>query len=303
LENIASVSRSSGLDKDGDALKDQKVQEEYWEFIQEKLNEVQTRYAWHSNESEAAAKQRVDVQENILIRLRKLREGVSSSKRNDIFALEVYETSLYLSTLFESQRQAISVIHQLVPELYLSIVPTTSASLQRNHCIPPILVALVHHLVAVYPSQSQFDQLLSSIPISLFPKNLRAYKWIKSVSASLRCRNYVKFEELTRKYAVDSLFEDGDGGNQLSRKALYFIVDSLRKKARDTAWKVICSSYREITNATDTRDWLKRSLCLDSIIANRNGLEIEQWLQERSKVGDIRQKENIEGRWIVCKNR
>ncbi|PSR71996.1 hypothetical protein PHLCEN_2v12206 [Hermanssonia centrifuga] len=73
MELIASVSRSSGLEKDGDALRNFKLQEKYREFIQEKVS-----FGLHVNHSWTL----------FMIFSGKLREGILSTKRNDAFALE-----------------------------------------------------------------------------------------------------------------------------------------------------------------------------------------------------------------------
>ncbi|KIY63358.1 hypothetical protein CYLTODRAFT_493954 [Cylindrobasidium torrendii FP15055 ss-10] len=146
MQYMPSVSRSSGIDKDGDSLKNTRVQEEYRAYIAEKLNAVL---------SEASADD--SAEENVLILFRKLREGLYSSKRTDLFAVEVYETSLYLSVVFNKPRYISSIIPHLLFELYPK--HTTSPNLTLS-----VLVSLLHNLAAGFPSQVAYREVLSKIP-------------------------------------------------------------------------------------------------------------------------------------------
>ncbi|KAI0712445.1 hypothetical protein C8Q76DRAFT_797292 [Earliella scabrosa] len=126
MELIASVSRSSGLEKDGDALRDPKIQEEYRAYIQDKVDEYWKKYPFLSpcrsgaSEDAESRRNRKEMEENLLILFRKLREGLLSTQRRDAFALEVYETSLHLSILFKSPAQTTSTLSHLLPDLYIS---------------------------------------------------------------------------------------------------------------------------------------------------------------------------------------
>ncbi|RDB18082.1 hypothetical protein Hypma_000965 [Hypsizygus marmoreus] len=312
MEHIASVSRSSGLEKDGDTLKDFKVQEEYRVFLQGKVDDVLNRHPRKVTESEQEAKQRVDAQENVLILFRKLREGISSSRRTDVFALEVYETSLFLSTAFESPRQTTSVIPHLLPTLYLASPPP------HGNCRSAVLISLLHHLVTAYPSQSSFRQLFDTIPSSLFPKDAPAFNWIESVARSLRTQNYAIFEQLTRPAAITGLLGEADSlsnalqslsisshhSASLCRRALLGLIDALRRKSRMTTWGIMRAAYREFScTSKGTRDWLDRSLCLQSVVPYESDIEPERWLQEQSALGHTAQKERVVGKWIIYKAR
>ncbi|KAI1794974.1 hypothetical protein LXA43DRAFT_971018 [Ganoderma leucocontextum] len=193
MELIASVSRSSGLEKDGDALRDPKIQQEYRAFIQGKVDEYWKRHPLSPDdtcgETAAAARNRKENEENLLILFRKLREGLLSTNRRDEFALEVYEMSLYLSVLFKSPVQTTSALSHLFPDLYISIASQTTASPSTSntpkvstastrapstptpprsrHPPPPerplassalasTVILLLHHLVVAYPSQIPF---------------------------------------------------------------------------------------------------------------------------------------------------
>ncbi|KAJ7673523.1 hypothetical protein B0H17DRAFT_1082852 [Mycena rosella] len=314
MEHIASVSRSSGLEKDGDALKNFEVQDEYREFIQGKLNDMWKRYPRSPAETEAEARQRVDTQENVLILFRKLREGIISSKRVGQFTLEVYETSLYLAVLFDSPRHISPVIPALLSYLQL---PSTEP---HQHCVHTVLVCLLHHLVAAYPSQREFHSQLASVPKGFFPDGSEARVWIKSLAGCIRARNYAKIDKMTQLSALPvdepgkSVVEQMAALNlfpelnrDISRKAFYHLLDCLRNKAREMAWTVMRAAYRELSCQLDphldTRSWLGRSLGLLSSLPGSCPIDLDQWLETESGLGHVRKKDGIDGRWIVCKPR
>ncbi|KAF8645222.1 hypothetical protein AX16_008049 [Volvariella volvacea WC 439] len=307
MELMASVSRSSGLEKDGDSLKDYKTQEEYRSFIQEKLEVLLKRPALDKNASEAQKANLKDEQENLLILFRKLREGVASSNRTDSFALEIYETSLFLSAIFNIPRQTTAIISHLIPDLYLSY------SGPHPNIEAAILVALLHHLIAAYPSQGVYNQHLDAISSSLFPRDCTSRKWIVSLAICLRTKNYCKVEHLTKGETVLSLLHPLERmGTEvtfpasLSSHAVRCLVDRLREKARQNAWAIIRSAYRELScndESADTRTWLTRSLYLDSVASDQSSTALDQWLDQHSELGHVRKKEGVEGRWVICKVR
>ncbi|KAF5389288.1 hypothetical protein D9757_003390 [Collybiopsis confluens] len=322
LENIASVSRSSGLEKDGDALKDLRTQEEYRQFIQGKLDSFWARPA-HSSDQQSQ-----EIRENILILFRectlhisaveldfpggKLREGIVASKRNDRFSVQVYETSLYLSTIFDNTRQLGSVLAYFIPNRP-DTDPTEALSFHTQSA-NAVLVALVNQLVLGYPSQNACRRSVHAIPGNVLPRASR--RWILDLLSSLWARNFSKFEKLTRQTTFIPLIESsslttGLGGmsisdssaiimpdHDLAEEALCHAIDALRLRVRNSAWKILCSSYRELAchSNSETRDWLVRSLVLAE-----DHSALEEWLEEKKKAGHVRPKEGVEGRWIVCK--
>ncbi|ESK95237.1 pre-mrna-splicing factor cwc22 [Moniliophthora roreri MCA 2997] len=312
LELIASVSRSSGLEKDGDALKDFRTQEEYREFIQEKLDHFWMQYPYGQYLSASASQRRTELQENTLILFRKLREGVVSSKRHDEFALEVYETSLYLSVMYQNFKQSSSIIPYLLPDIY------DQSPQPHPNLIPTILVCLMHELVVAYPSQNTHHHLLRIVSRnrSYLDRSSEAYRWVSSVSSSLRSRNYTRFEILTRIEAYSSFFKEEhdisrlsiqpQAARDLSRKAIISLIHQIRSKFRDTIWTVLRSAYRELAchEGSVTREWLIRSLVLESPTSESDdGVLVDRWLEEKDASGHVRKKEGIADRWIVTKVR
>ncbi|OAX33220.1 hypothetical protein K503DRAFT_851960 [Rhizopogon vinicolor AM-OR11-026] len=291
MEHIASVSRSSGLEKGGDALKDFKVQEQYRAFVGEKLHKF-----W-------AEKQTKDRQDNILILFRKLREGIFASKRSDAFAIEAYETSLCLSPLFDSPSQTSSILSHLLPDLY------TSASIQPP--ITSVLILLLHHLTAGYPSQRTYFDHLSHLSPNVLDRTSEAYGWISNLAMCLRTRNYIRFDALSRHDVYERLLpvstssdEKRNRLDRLPQDALQALVDRLRNKARDGTWMVLRGAYRELSASDESRAWLIKCLLLSSEQASTSNLSFEEWMDGRCQEGHLRPKEEgAKGRWIVCKVR
>lgn len=271
------------------SLKDSKVQEQYRVFVGEKLHKF-----W-------AEKQTKDGQENILILFRKLREGIFASKRSDAFAIGVYETSLCLSLLFDSPIQTSSILSHLLPELY------TSASIQPP--ISSVLILLLHHLIAGYPSQKTYFEHLSCLSPNVLDRTSEAYLWISTLAASLRTLNHIKVEALSRHDAYKQFLsvskssdETDDELVRLSQDAVHALVERLRSKARDKAWVVLRSAYRELSASEETQTWMAKCLLLSTEQTSGSGLSLQEWMDGRCRDGHLRPKEGAVGRWIVCKN-
>ncbi|PCH39921.1 voltage-gated potassium channel [Wolfiporia cocos MD-104 SS10] len=299
FELIPSVSRSSGLDKDGDALREPKVQEEYRDFIQRKLEDYWKRYPDWLSHAEVQRHGEAE-QENILILFRKLREGLLSTKRSDAFAIEVYQTSLHLSILFRSPNQTTSILSHLLPLLFATKPSTASETV--HSALPTTVLSLAHNLLVGYPSQSRYYEQLHSLPQAFFSRDSDAYRWLEDLARCTRTRNYARLDALTRRTAFEHLISRDEamrssgaddsatsakGGSptnmkpkpDLALEALCSLVEQLRGKARATSWLVIRSAYRELhcppPTAPDlaeagggtlavpaTTEWLSHSLTL-----------------------------------------
>ncbi|KAI5981716.1 hypothetical protein EDD15DRAFT_2331110 [Pisolithus albus] len=378
LDYIPSVSRSSGIDKDGDSLKDFRMQERYWEFIDGKLAAFWDEYLNQPVcQSESAKRKRVESQTNVLILFRKLREGLISSGRSDQFSLQVYETSLYLSIMFESSvgmLDTTSILSRLVPGMYTAVLQPNQPS-QLSSSLPPASLALsstpsptsrpcyilqsrsslpsrlsaslaailmlLHTLILTHPSQRAYFDTLKSIPECVLDRKSEMYGWIRAVARSLGRCNFVEFEKLTRGsgipefvtsiwvwYPKSRLTNSKPDLNlnshstsvsssrlsktvssvhilrfqckpDLPKTALCVLLSRLRAKARDRAWVIFRSAYREMSEEDKLTRWLERYLALESVgSASLGGIE-----EEREKDGHIRRKEGVVGKWVVCKVR
>ncbi|KAI0270025.1 hypothetical protein BC834DRAFT_584373 [Gloeopeniophorella convolvens] len=306
FEHIASISRSSGVERDGDTqilrLKNVSVQEEYHEFVQHKIDEYWKKYA--NPPSLETDTQRSEVEGNILLQFRKLREGILSIRRHDQFAVEVFETSLWLSIIFHSQAQTTSILSRLLPDIYLSVTPLSSTSLQLT-----ILLASLHSLDVHYPSQRAFLELSKSLPQSLaFDDERKA--WLRDLSRSLRRGGYSHFGRLTQAPTLESLAKiprapnSPRSGPDLGLLSLQTLVASLRERLRLSAWRTIRCAYREFAlPVSDTATWLSDTLLLEAEREKEGGRpgedRVQQWFSSREQLGEVGKKEGAEGRWTV----
>jgi len=181
------------------------------------------------------------------------------------------------------------------------------------------LVSLLHYIISAYPSQGLFYKTLHALPPSFLPKDSPEHRWLSSLTSSLRSRNYVRFEELTRPAAFAHLLDDnGNNENQkkpgsspaaphsLFKGAFNALVDTLRTISRNTTWSVIRGAYRELSfrvESEGTRDWLMRTLALRPVIPETIGVSVEKWLEDKAAEGHVRPKEGVDGKYIICKVR
>ena len=221
---------------------------------------------------------------------------------------KVYELSLYLAVIFDSQKQAASII----PSLFTDTADSTTTL--RSPTIHSILISLLHYLVTSYPSQSTYNQHRTQV---LLPKQSKVSVWLISLTRCLRMHNYAQFENLSGRKSILAVIEESttslgknehrsQANSDLGTRALLILVDSLRRKAGDSAWDIIRSAYRELScqpTSLGTETWLRRSLCLDSVVLDDPSFEVESWLEQKVPLGHVRRKEGVEGRWIICKIR
>lgn len=92
-------------------------------------------------------------------------------------------------------------------------------------------------------------------------------------------------------------------------KAVTHLLTSLRQKVSLTTWTVLCSAYRELTTDLEsaegkkTSQWLQQSLFLNSVESNLEDVNADTWLMDKASTGQVRKKEGVDGKWIVCKIR
>ena len=221
---------------------------------------------------------------------------------------------MYLSILFAAPTQTSSIVSHLVPIMYRAYPePPKSCSLAS-------IASLLHFLAIAYPSQSRYSEHLTSLPIAFVPSRARA--WLRDQARCLRQHNFARIEQLTNRRALMQTLatEAGDSSSDrhaeaphnLPMEALCTLLDTLRSKARDTTWAILRSVYRELScpKPTDeaslyTRKWLLQSLLLSNVAQSENSEDgtalVDTWIQQRVTVGDLRAKEGVEGRWIVCR--
>jgi len=227
----------------------------------------------------------------------------------------VYETSLYLSIIFESPKQTTSIVPHLFPPESDPKYPASFHSTWKppQPSIHSVFCSLLHHLVAYYPSQGQYHQHLHSIDKFVLPRGPGAFTWFTCVAKCLRTRNYVKLATLTQKSRVlETISQASKTSNArpvnptLGLDALLYLLDNLRQKAAETTWNVLRSAYREFSldfGAEGTKIWLVRSLSLESVCDDDRSMKPDEWAETKGSVGHIRRKEGVEGCWIICKVR
>ncbi|KAH7907331.1 hypothetical protein BJ138DRAFT_1014702 [Hygrophoropsis aurantiaca] len=270
--------------------------------------------------SESELRQKKESQENIMILFRKLREGLSSIKRRDKFAIEGYETSLHLSVIFDAPVQTTSILSHLIPDMY-QITKSAGPSNSDLNRLASVLICLLHHLVMAYPSQQTFRDQLDTISPLLLDCSSPAYVWITSLARSLRLLDYVKFDEMSRPSSFDEFVFPSHNSlptiqtqqtperpsksptYDLPRAAVYSLVKRLRMKMREKTWLILRSAYREMSTADEMREWFSRTLLLTSVYPETRTTSMEEWMAARAKAGDVRPKEGMEGRWIINKVR
>ncbi|KAH9969753.1 hypothetical protein BC827DRAFT_1162577 [Russula dissimulans] len=289
FELIPSISRSSGVEPDGDTLKDPDVQERYREFLQQKLDAYWKRYDSPLNSGGGSDAQKAEVESNILIQFRKLREGISSSKRHDQFAIEDN-----------------SILSPLLPDLYLSV---TSPKAESSSGLT-VLLASLHMLERHYPSQRAFFDLSKSLPPSFALRDDHQV-WLRELSRSLRRCRYSQFWRLTQKVSLERLIppETHDHtslppGPGLTVLSLQILVTSLRDHFRLSTWGTVRSAYREFAlPISDTAAWLSDVLLLepDSRKQRADGDydRVQLWFTSRENLGEVVRKGGTDGRWTV----
>jgi hypothetical protein len=220
----------------------------------------------------------------------------------------VYETSLYLSILFDSPKQTTSIIPHLFPS---ESDPKNAPILQSS--VYSVLCSLLHHLVVYYPSQGQYHQHLRSINEATLPRDSDVFIWFSALTKTLRMRNYSRLAVLGNNSRVLHVISQNlENTNSqiayanLGHDAVLCLLDALRQKAGETAWGIIRSAYREFWMGegadVTTKAWLVRSLSLDSVYDEGRRIGAVEWLESKVDVGYVRKKEGQE-RWVVCKAR
>ncbi|KAF8753889.1 hypothetical protein RHS01_06716 [Rhizoctonia solani] len=252
LEWLPAVSRSSGLEPNGDASFE--TQQEYWEFITEKiLNlELPGRYIPKS------LSERQEKESNAMILLRKLREGFVATDRRDNFSIQVVEKSVYLSIVYNSPVNIASSFSYLL-DVYTA-KPETSETLKLSKTAVGLLQFL-HTLVDEFPSQKVSHRLiLGSDARICLPRNSAEWSLASDIASALLVDERLKNEPWTK-------FTSGSGGSnsesevvfaKLPSRALTHLLEQLRAKVRSSAWPVLRSAYRQVVK----EPWLERSLLL-----------------------------------------
>jgi len=220
-----------------------------------------------------------------------------ATKRRDRFASEVYETSLRISILFSSAVDIAATLSYLLPTYYTSQPSTRSPG-------STILITLLSQLDFSYPSQRDYySRRQAFLASGCVAHDSPTVSWLASLSGAIRSCNYYKVEILTRPKVYMPLLESRPRGSSggavdLDASTVRAIISSLHNRLRDRSWPILRVAYREMTclpKVTDTSEWLKRSLILNS------NTTVEAWFKQQSEKGNVKAEEEAEGKWIIIK--
>ena len=221
--------------------------------------------------------------------------------------LPAYETSLFLSIIFQSRVQVTSILSHLLPDLYLSVQHSPNGSVAFT-----VLLASLHSLDVYYPSQRAFFELPKSLPAA-FTLRRDHEIWLRDLSSSLRRGGYAQFGRLTQPPSLTPLAvwpasktPDQTSpirqGPDLRLLSLQTLVNSLRDHLRLSTWRVLRNAYREFAlPLSDTATWLSDVLLLEREPEKPEDLRrnhVQLWFASREDHGEVgRNGDN--GRWAV----
>ncbi|QRV80413.1 hypothetical protein RhiJN_08428 [Ceratobasidium sp. AG-Ba] len=265
LRWLPSVSRSSGLEPNGDALRSFRTQEEYWKYIVEKVMDLEL-------SDRKASKHAADRQEkegNVMILIRKLREGFVATNRKDEFAVQVVERSTHLALLYNSPKDIASSFGYLFDAYPATKIPASKEPSSYTSQKAVGLLHFLHTLLDEYPSQRTSYRLI--LPNSAHLA-IGCPEWsvASEISSALRRNNWWTLDKLTSPQllrerltdkpwtAPDTDKDQDEMFDALPERALFHLMHQLRLKVRGSAWPVLRSAYREVVDGP----WLERSLML-----------------------------------------
>ena len=204
--------------------------------------------------------------------------------------------SLRISVLFSSAINIASTLSYLLPTYYTSQPSTYSKD-------STVLIILLSRLDSSYPSQRDYyGHRQAFIASGCIAHDSPIIFWLASLAGAIRLCNYYKVEALTRPKIYTPLLDSRpqksrEGAIDLDSSSVRTIISSLHDRLRDRSWPILRVAYREmIPKVTDTSEWLKRSLILDP-----SKTTVETWFKQQSKEGNVKAREETEGKWIIIK--
>lgn len=217
--------------------------------------------------------------------------------------MAAYETSLYLSILFEcsvAQDMSTAILSHLVDMHTNSSCTSPSTTTTTIH--------LLHLLLSGYPSQKAYlDRLRSLTSQSTAIQEGAPTAWIRALARSLRRYEFITFDVLSRIDGFESSHRSSTTEqsiismgpfDDLARAAISTLLTRLRSKARETAWNVMRGAYRMVSLSDEEEgEWWRRYLVLDG--ASR--VDAKTWMEGKCKAGDVILEK--EGCWKLCRVR
>lgn len=283
---IASVSRSGGDDGEGDSLKNYDTQEKYKAWIDQKV------LTYEGNQDELPPEKRQGIQEDLLRLLRKLREGVMASGREDSFATDVYEMSLFLAAAYGKTDQVTAVATHLLPTetIHSAASPTWKRPPPREFVI---LLILLHHIVIGLRSSASLRWVVLAISSPLLTSKVcrNNLDWLKNIILSLRAHNYQSFWKIASEDHIATVARASSPSGTPSQRELAAIhgeLHKIRQYVQGTAWCVIRIAYRE-----ESEKWLSNTLRLGPLAST--------WLSERQRLCEASPTDGKTSRWTIYK--
>lgn len=265
------------------------MQETYRRWIDEKLLEYERKGDVGSERS------KLD-REDIIRRLRKLREGLLASNRDDAFATEVYETSLYLAAAYGVSDQVTAVSAQILPPSRI-LSPKASAKITQDRNVrgATLFLIMLHHLRLATLSASSLQWVVVALSHPFVTHNLSDSHlcWLKQVVMAWRCGNHHKIWNLTSNQTLDTiLLPSLTQGPRGRREMAAFVAEAegFRCRVREMAWKVTVTAYRE-----ESEPWLLRSLSLAS--------DDTSWISTKQKTQEALLVPGDKPRWKLFRSK
>ncbi|KAG9098298.1 hypothetical protein FRC06_006555 [Ceratobasidium sp. 370] len=286
LQWLPSVSRSSGLEPHGDALRSFETQEEYWKYIIEKILDLEL----PNREPSKIMADRQEKEANVMILLRKLREGFVSTNRRDDFAIQASSFGYLLDT-------------------YPSSSPSKKPDSTPNQRVISLLHFL-HTLLDEYPSQRTSHRLI--LPSSSTHLFTGCPEWsiASEISSALRRNNWWTLDKLTRPelfherlthvpWTIPKSDQDWNQNqvfDALPQRALSHLLHELRGKIRGSAWPVLRAAYREVGDSP----WLECSLMLGPKKEGAAASELTEFMRLGVEKGEAAVKDGSGARvWVL----
>ncbi|KZT57472.1 hypothetical protein CALCODRAFT_483149 [Calocera cornea HHB12733] len=300
MERLAMISRSGGSDDDNDTLKDFKIQEDFQEYIDKHISAYQAANAFppplNDDGTSSLSPSQLETLTNILIMLRKLREGILASQRVDRFAVEAYEMSARLAVYCQEDKALSSVFGHLVPDLYdeadeamlttgllylttgtTPAAPNPNGALVTSNRDEFTAVYLLHLLHTAYPSQQDFLSRLKD----LSPPTSATFQLVAVTAAYVRRGNFWALSQLVlRPSPIRS---------DLVQRMLIVIL----AKTRSRTWATLKAAYMQLQ--LDRGNWL----C--SVLGFEKAATVEVFMKERAKQGEVVKKDATVPTWTIQK--
>ncbi|CAG7846797.1 SubName: Full=Uncharacterized protein {ECO:0000313/EMBL:CCA70647.1} [Serendipita indica DSM 11827] len=234
---------------------------------------------YEGNQDELPPEKRQGIQEDLLRLLRKLREGVMASGREDSFATDVtvYEMSLFLAAAYGKTDQVTAVATHLLPTetIHSAASPTWKRPPPREFVI---LLILLHHIVIGLRSSASLRWVVLAISSPLLTSKVcrNNLDWLKNIILSLRAHNYQSFWKIASEDHIATVARASSPSGTPSQRELAAIHGELHKIRQEESEK-----------------WLSNTLRLGPLAST--------WLSERQRLCEASPTDGKTSRWTIYK--